>query len=154
MSTLNDTLDAVVADHQAAALTIGGSALTVVKRKLPKKEETVDAPYQVTISAAADPDEVTPIGGYPGARVYLVKYRVEMTLITPNDHDAVTNLADHEAWREATRARYQKTKPLAAVAAVKRVEIKPAPFLDRSKLADGYDYNQIVVSVWTYETRS
>ena len=48
VSVLDDIQNAVVADHQAAALTIGGNSLTVVKRKLPKKEETLDTPYQVT----------------------------------------------------------------------------------------------------------
>ncbi len=151
MSALGDILAAVVTKETTAARTVGGSALTVVKRKLPKREEPVDAAYQVNVTGAEVPDSVTRIAF---GSTYRVEYRVEITLVAPNDHDATTNQTAHEDWREAVRADYMKPGPLASVAAVKRVEIVPGALFDRSKLNEGYDYNQITLAVWTYETRA
>ncbi|MBP3956466.1 hypothetical protein J8F10_14390 [Gemmata sp. G18] len=150
MSVLNDILDAVVADHKAAKLKIGTECLRVVKRKLPKKEEGVDDHFQVTISAAEQADQIVRIAF---GNVFKVGYRVEMTLITPNDRDQLTNIDTIAAWREATRARYMKPNPI-AVSAVKQVEIIDSLFLDRSTLADGYDFDQIALQIYTFERRS
>jgi hypothetical protein len=151
MSLLNDILDAVVTEHEAVdpAPTIGGKPLTVVKRKLPKREETVDAAYQVTISGVLVPESVKRIA----RGKYMVMYAIEMTLITPNDHDAATNLPDHAAWRESTRARYMAATPLPTLATVKRIDVVTGPFLDRAMLAEGYDYDQIALNIWSYESR-
>ncbi len=150
MSVLNDILDAVVTDHKAHPLKVGGQCLKVVKRKLPKKEERVDEHYQVTISGAEEADQVTRIAF--GSR-FRVTYTVEMTLITPNDRDQITNLADIANWREQVRARYMKPNPI-AVSAVKRVEIAGGVFLDRGDLSEGFDYDQIILTIWTFEDRS
>lgn len=149
MSTLAQILDAVTADHEAAARTVGGQALTVVKRKLPKREE-VDAPYSVTVSAAEQSDRTQRIAF---GSVFMVVYRVEMTLVVPNDRDQATNLDDVTDWREATRARYMRPHPI-PVAQVKRVEIVDGALLDRPLLTEGYDFSQLVIDVTTYETRS
>lgn len=152
MSTLNDILSAVVTDHQAAALTIGANALTIAKRKLPKQEEGVDAAYQVTVSGAEQVDRVTRVG-FGG--IFRVEYLVEMTLVIPNDRDQATNIDTVAAWRESTRARYQAvTHPLTVVSAVKAVDLTDnGVWLDRTDLADGYDYDQLVIRVTTYERR-
>ncbi len=151
MSTLGTIIAAVVTKETAAARTIGANALTVVKRKLPKREEPVDAAYQVNVTGAEVPDSVTRIAF---GSTFKVEYRIEITLIAPNDHDAATTRDEHGDWREAVRADYMKPAPLMAVSAVKRVEIVPGALFDRSKLNEGYDYNQITLAVWTYETRA
>lgn len=143
MSRLNDLLDAIVADHVAAALQIGGNTLTIVKRKLPKKEETVDADYQVSIYAEPISERSDRIAN----NTYLVKYFISMTLITPNDRDALVNLVDHAAWRESTRARYEVLTTLG------RIDFRDAPFLDRTQLAEGYDYQTIAITIWSFENR-
>ncbi len=153
MSVLDTILDAVVTDHTTAALSVASNTLSAVKRKLPKKEEKVDLAYRVTVSGAEDVDSVERIAF---GSVFRVTYKIEMTLITPNDRDALTNLPEHAAWREATRARYMKattTGPLSGVSQAKRIEIVKGPFLDRRKMAQGYDYNQICLAVTTYEKR-
>lgn len=144
MSVLNDTLDKIVQDHTTAALKIGGNDLTVVKKKLPSRQETVDAAYQVNIYAEEKAEEVRRIA----QGKYLVKYFIGMTLITPNDRDTTVNLTDHIAWRESTRARYET-----GIAGLDRIDIRDALFMDRSQLADGYDYQTISITVWSYESR-
>ncbi len=151
MSVLGDILDAIVVDHQVAALTISGNALTIVKRKLPTAEEGVDAAYQVTISGAEAVDKVKRIAF--GQR-FQVEYQIEMTLLVPSDRDQLTNLDAIAAWRETTRARYQGRNPLPGVTAVKRVEIDSGVFLDRADVANGFDFDQIVIRITTYENRS
>jgi len=150
MSKLNDLLDACVAIQNTLALSVGGTVVTNVKRKLPKREETVDSSYMVTVNGAELVDAIrrAAFGGK-----YFVTYTIELTLVTPNDRDQLINLADHAAWRETTRAKYMTAGTLSGVGAVMRVEIASAPFLDRSELAVGYDYTQVVLSVQTYETR-
>lgn len=149
MSVLVEILDAVVADHLSANLSINGNLLSVVKRKLPKKEDTVDADYQVTVSGAEMVDRITPIA-FGGS--YKVSYRVEMTLIVPNDRDQLVNLDAVANWREATRVRYMVRKPL-PVDAVKQVTIVEGVFFDRTLLREGCDYDQVVIELITYETR-
>lgn len=150
MSVLNSILDEVVAIQDSLALKVESKDLRNVKRKLPKREERIDLSFQVTVNGSERVDQVKRIGF--GQR-WQVLYNVEITLITPGDRDAAQNLPDHAAWREATRAWYQKAQPF-ALAAVQRVEIVDAAFLDRSQLAAGYDYNQVALQVTTYEDRS
>ncbi len=149
-SVLDRILSAVVSKLQLAGLSAGGNLLPVVKRKLPKKQETVDEDYQVTVSGAENADQTKRIAF---GNAYKVNYTVEITLVSPNE-DQLTNLGDHTIWRESVRALFMKANPLPTVTEVKRLEIVPAPFLDRSILSQGYDYNQIVLDVWTFETRS
>lgn len=149
MSMLASILSETAAAESALALVVEGNTLTAVVRKLPKHEETVDPPYQVFVSGAEQVDQVKRIAF--GSR-WQALYQVEITLITPGDHDAAINLEAHADWREATRAWFQKPKPL-STPGVKRVEIIQAPFLNRAQLAKGYDYNQVVIQVTTYEER-
>lgn len=148
MSMLNDIFDKIVKVQRGLSLTVDGNALPVEKRKLPKREETVDTAYQVTVSGTEMVDECTRIG-FGG--VWRVLYKIDVTLMTPNDRDQLRNLADHAAWREATRAEYMKGLDLPSV---KGVEIIQSPHLARSKLAQGYDYNQVTLLVTTYERRT
>ncbi|AMV26118.1 hypothetical protein VT84_17095 [Gemmata sp. SH-PL17] len=149
-SVLDRILSAVVSKVQLDGTTVGPALMPVVKRKLPKKEERVDADYQVTVSGSENVDATRRIAF---GHVFRVEYSVEITLITPNG-DQLTHLADHTVWREATRAVFMAPKPLAGVPEVKRLEIVEAPFLDRSLLSQGYDYDQIQLTVWTFENRS
>lgn len=149
MSALNDILGAIVAKETLAAAKIGPHALTVVKRKLPQKEEA-DRAYQVTVCGAELVDRIKRIafGG-----LHKVTYSVLVTLVTPNDHDALVYLTEHTNWREAVRARY-----MAAVAPlpnlnIQQIDVVPAPMLDRSALAEGYDFDQVALEITTYETR-
>ncbi len=150
MSKLNDILDYIVAAQSTLGLQIEGKALGTVKRKLPKSEEPVDGGYQVTISGSEQVDRVKRIAF--GSR-WQVLYRVEITLVTPNDRDQLFNLTDHATWREATRAAWQVPGSV-VVDGVKRVEIVDAPFLNRSQLNAGYDYDQVVLEITTYESRT
>lgn len=150
MSKLNDILDFVKARQEALALQVGGNALTVVKRKLPKREESVDTPYMTTVSGAEVVAEVKRVA-FGGK--YFVPYVVEITLVTPNDRDQLKNLADHTAWFEATRAAYMPVGAMGAVSGVYKVDIIQAEMLDRAQIKDGYDYTQVVLRVTTFETR-
>jgi hypothetical protein len=148
MSKLNDILDAIVTKETDAAATIGENALTVVKRKLPKREEA-DAAYQVTVNGAELVDRVQRIAF---GNQFKVTYLVLVTLITPNDLDAALNLDEHAAWREAARARYMATTPLAGLG-IQQIDVTPAPFLDRAALSAAYDYNQLALEITVYESR-
>lgn len=151
MSKLNDILEFVKTKQETLAQTIGGNALTVVKRKLPKREETVDTPYMVTVSGAEQVAEVkrAAFGG-----VFFVPYVVEITLVTPNDRDELLNLADHTTWLEGTRAAYMVAGMMAAVGSIYKVDVIQGPLLDRAQIKDGYDYTQVVLRVTTHETRA
>ncbi len=150
MSKLNDILEFVAAKQTALAITIGGNALTIVKRKLPKREETVDTSYMTTVSGAEQVAEVKRVA-FGGK--YLVPYVIEITLVTPNDKDELKNLADHTTWFENTRAAYQVNGMMAAVGHVYKVDVIQAPMLDRAQIREGYDYTQVVLRVTTFETR-
>jgi hypothetical protein len=150
VSILNDILDAIVTDHTTNALTVGGNSLTIVKRKMPKRHETVDQPYQVTISGAENVDLTTRISF---DHWFKVQYNIEMTLITPSEGDTAKNLADHAQWRESVRARYMAQTPLSSVTAIQQIDVLPSPLLPRRLLVDGYDYNQILLRITTYEDR-
>lgn len=149
MSMLNDILDRVVTIQNGLGLTLDGHVLTAVKRALPKREEQVDLSFQVTVSGQEQVDECTRIG-FGGK--WRVVYSVDVTLITPNDRDMLKHLPEHTDWREATRATYMATNPL-ALPGVKGVEVVRSPMLMRSKLAKGYNYNQVSLIVTTYESR-
>lgn len=150
MSKLNDILDFVVARQAAMNFQVNGNDLTVVKRKLPKREESVDASYMVTVSGAEQIAEAkrAAFGGK-----YFTPYVVEVTLVTPNDRDQLLNLADHAAWFEATRANYKAPGALSAVGNVYNVDVVQAPMLDRAQIKEGYDYTQVVLRVTTFDTQ-
>lgn len=150
MSALNDILDAVVTLQNTLALQVAGENLTAEKRKLPKREEPVDGGFLVCVSGAEQVDQMNRIG-FGGC--WQCFYAVDITLMTPNDRDQVLALPDHAAWREGTRALYQKPLALTGVD-VRRVEVVQSPFLNRGKLAQGYDYNQVSIRVTTYERRT
>lgn len=149
MSVLSAILDAVVETEQAAGLLIGGNAITVVKRKLPTAGDAVDAAYQVTVSGAEDPERCRRIAF--NSR-WMIVYVIEITLIVPTA-DMLTNLDSVTNWREAVRRHYMGAGVLSDTA-VKRVEVEPGTLFDRSLLAANYDYDQVVLSLWTYENRS
>lgn len=149
MSKLVEILDYVVSAQDTLHLTIDGTEPQAVKRKLPKREEKVDPSLQVCVTATELVDDVRRIGF--GSK-WQCLYVVLITLITPNDRDQLLGLDDHAAWREGTRAFWQRPGSLAPVGC-KRVEIVKAPFLDRAQLANGYDYNQVALQVTTYEAR-
>ena len=150
MSKLNDILEFVKTRQTTLNLSVAGTVLTIVKRKLPKREETVDSPYMTTISGAEVVAEVKRIA-FKGK--YLVPYVVEITLVTPNDKDELINLTDHATWLETTRGAYQVDLMMVAVGSIYKVEVIQNPFLDRAQIKDGYDYTQVVLRVTTHETR-
>jgi hypothetical protein len=149
-SALSAIVSAVYDLEVLEAYSVGGSIVPVVIRKLPKRREPLDSARRITVNAVEIPDSVRRMAF--GSR-FLVKYRVEITLVEPNDNDAVTNLTEHTDWKEATRARYQAPGVLAAVG-VTRVEIDNSPLLDRRNLVDGYDFTRVGFTCWSYEDRS
>jgi hypothetical protein len=149
-SVLSLILYEVGALEIAANYTVGGDPVPVRVRKLPKRRQPIDAARMITVNAVEIPDSVRRMAF--GSR-FLVKYRVEITLVEPNDNDALTNLPDHMDWKEDTRARYQAPGVLAA-AGVTRVEIDNSPLLDRRNLVDGYDFTRVGFTCWSYEDRS
>lgn len=151
MSKLNDILEFVKANQVTLALQVNSTALTVVKRKWPKREETVDEPYMTTVSGAELVAEVKRIA-FGGK--YLVPYNIEITLVTPNDRDALACLVDHTNWLEATKASYMVAGMMNAVGNIYQVDVIQGPMLDRGQMKDGYDYSQVVLRVTTHETRT
>lgn len=149
MSVLNDVLTDMVTSIAALELTIGENALSVVKRKLPKREETVDSQYQVTVNGKEMVDQIRRIGF---GSCWQVLYNIDITLVSPTERDMLYNLDAHIAWREAVRAHFMAPSPI-AVEEVKLVVFIDSPFLDRTQLSDGYDYDQLTIQITTYERR-
>lgn len=139
MSKLNSLLDAIV----TAQGSVPGSG-PVVKRALPKVEETIDPPQQTTVSGAELVDRCVRIA-FGGK--WRIVYQVDVTLITPSDRALEKGLVEHTDWREATRIRHEK------VTGADGVELASSPMLEREKLAQGYNYTQVTLILTTYESR-
>lgn len=152
MSQLTTILDTVVQGVTALGLQLNGKVLPVVKRKLPKKQEVVDLGAQITVSGTVDVDRQKPwaFGAGTGTALYRVDYRIEITLICPNDNDAVTNLDAYTQFRESIRQAFRNA-PLAGTQVYDQ-KFDDGPFLDRGNMHDGYDYQQVVIKMSTIET--
>jgi hypothetical protein len=146
MSLLNSILDDIVST--VGSVPFNSEAVPCVKRKLPKKEETVDVQTQSTVSGEELVDRIKRIGF---GSCWQCLYRVQITLVTPNDRDQLYHMVEHTDWREGVRALFQKPK---SVAGAKRVEFVNSPMFDRGELANGYDYDQLTLEVTTYERRT
>lgn len=154
MSVLNDVLDKVVEQVDLLGLALDGTPLPVVKRKLPKKEELVDPPYQITVSKSEEPEGwrwyAFPSTSNPKGAIRK-EYLVEITTITPNDNDQLTDLDTYTEWREQVIKLFSHPKTFAGIAQVFDCNAAPGVFLKREEVSNNYDYQQVGVRVITLE---
>lgn len=160
-SKLNSLLDAVVKTIQALNCQLNGESVPVVKRKLPKKEQSVDPAVQITVCASEDVDEQK-YHDFTGAM--RVTYVFEITIISPNNDDQLTNLDIYTEWRESIRMRFKKppfvvyygTDENGALLPVTvfQMRVLPGKFLDRKLISDNYDYQMLRLEIVVIEGAS
>lgn len=153
MSTLNDCLNAMQVDVASLNLqTPGGIQIPVVIRKLPKKDETLDPPTQITICAKEVPETVKEITF--ANQVWLI-YHLLITVVSPNNtDDSATNIPLYTTWRQSIRQKFQGLNFATPITAVKNLETEQDVFLDRKAISDLYDYQAVGVEIEAVETRS
>ncbi len=157
-SVLNDILDATVTGVDGLDLVLSSepsSPIPVVKRKLPKKEEVVDPPVQITVCKSETPEQVKwyafPSTNKPKGTVR-VKYSLEVTIISPNNDDQYTNLPDYAYWREKIRVLFSTKAAFSGVSEVIDCDAKLGVYLDRDQINENYDYQTVGLIVTTIES--
>lgn len=143
-----DVLQTILADvsGQITALALGP---TVVVRKGPKKEPTVDAAAQITVSMQAKGERVV----YQAFGHKSVTWPIELTYVAPSQRDYVSGFANDTAFRQAVLTLY--TPPLALASlfpttlGIWEVRLKPDEMLPRAEIPQGVDRWTIVLEVKT-----
>jgi hypothetical protein len=126
---------------------IPSAPITVVKRKLPKKDETLQPPTQIIVCLGPKADDL----GWWSFGVKKMRYYVEITFVSPNNNDNASNLDLYTQWRQQIRNHFAKP-PLVGCASVVDLDVLGGNFLPRTgKLSTLYDYQQIIVRVTTAE---
>ncbi len=149
MSALNTILDAVVNQVGSLGISFNG-AIQVVKRKLPKKGETVDPVPQITVSNREQGEDFK---WYTFSNGLLMVYYIEVTIIAANNRDQLTNIPNYAQWREQIRTLFARPL-LNGAPTVWDMRVIPKVFLDRRMISDNYDYQQLVVQVKSAERGS
>ncbi len=149
MSVFYDIMTAVKTQIDTLSISINGSAVTSVIRKLPKKEQTVDAAAQITISPTQMEPKVTPIAF--GNR-FAHEYDVEITVISHNDNDQFTNLDTYATIKQNITNLFLLPSSI-AVTGVWNIRMLDNDFHDRKFVISGYDYMQLILRVSTIETK-
>ena len=144
MSQLNSILDAVVTRVASLGLIKDSVVIPVVKRKLPRRQETMDSPTTITVSPPDAPDSVI----YAAFGAQWWSYTVNITVVSPNDQDLASNIDTYTGWRDQIKALFMPpfaSPPLVGVPLVWDMRVKPQVLFHRSMLAMNYDYQQIAV---------
>lgn len=160
-SKLNALMDAIVATIQELNCQLNGESVPVVKRKLPKKEQQVDPAVQITVCAAEDVEDQQ-YHDFTGAM--RVTYAFEITIISPNNDDQLTNLDLYTEWRESIRMRFKKPpfvvyygtdeSGVALPVTVFQMRVLPGKFLDRNLISENYDYQMLRLEIVVIEGTS
>lgn len=149
MSSGNDLLDGVVRRIQGINPALAARPVPVVKRKAPKREETLDPPTQYTVSIDEDGLEFEYIAMGQGS----LTYPVEITLISSNEGDFLQNLPEYIRLHEAVLDLFTpKNLPLGLIPGVANVwDVRVRAdqrFIDRGALYRGlYDLTRLLVHV-------
>lgn len=145
-SVLNSILDATVKKVKQLGLSYKGGIVPVVKRKLPKKEETVDPARQITICGAQKVDKLS----WLAFGVKRMEYVVQIVIICPNNDDQASDIEIYSFWRQTIRDDFAEP-PLAGVSEVWDMDVLEGEFLNRDEISANYDYQEIPVKVTTAE---
>src|SRR5262245_49139540 len=150
---INDVLDSIVSAVAGLGLLYEGAPIAVSKRLLPQKEQEIDPATQIIVSLA--PALPQPARFCVGMLLYQLP--VEVTLVSPFRADYVTPIAglgDYYARVRdlfSTTSRTAGTFPITIPAGpdtIWKVRAGDGAFLDRPRLAAGYNYQSQVVNVW------
>lgn len=136
-SVANDILDAVVAKVEGLNLQLDGT-VPVVKRKLPKKGQTVDQPVQITVCLDEKPFTIERLS-FEDKNVEIL---VLVVIISPNRGDQATNLPLYTEWQQQIADLFEMPL-LDGVAEVWDTDVEQEVFLDRQALATSLDYQAI-----------
>jgi hypothetical protein len=142
-----DVLEAIFTDVSGliSALALGP---TIVVRKGPKKEPTVDAATQITVSMRAEGEKKKYIAFGHMATIW----PIEITLIAPSKRDYAYNLSTYTSYRQQIEALFGppfSSPLLPTTPGVYDVRLKPNEFLPRGEIPEGIDRWTIVVEVST-----
>lgn len=147
-------LDAVVAKVAALNLSLGGSAVPVVLRKLPAASEDIDDPPLIAVvpSELEGGDEPFDTGDAlcPQGR-RLRTYVVQVVVIAPANGDNVTSLPDYQKWRQRIARAFGGTDPLPTIPEFLTLEVRPGCVIDREAHSKNYDYSAVGLYVSTVE---
>jgi hypothetical protein len=154
-STYRDILDEALA--QVKLLALAGISDNVFLMKLPGVEEAIDVLPLVAIVPTEEPGEVKRVS-FEGPKQ--VRYSFDTVFIVKGKRLlALTGNADPNddyypvaAWRQQVVDLFFDPMSLkTAVASVKTTRVVPGPPLDRTRLAQNYDYSKLQVQVFTME---
>lgn len=107
-SVLNSVLAAITTQVQGLGLTVGETAVAVVRRKVPGYRRGIDTLPQVQICCSGDAEESTPFdSGVGGNHRVKVDYRVWLVLMAAGDADAVSQEADLLQARQLLRKGFE-----------------------------------------------
>lgn len=142
----NDILNAVVTGVTGLGLQLNSTTVPVRKRKVPKREETVDPGTQIVICLA----EKSPPPRYFSFGKVKATYFVQVVILVPNNADNLTNLDVYQDWKQQIRVLFQKP-PLAGVSSVYNMDPIESSFIKRSLANENYDYVEANLQVENIE---
>ena len=142
MSVLSDLLDYVKSRIDVLGLVdpVYG-VVQVVRRKLPRKAESLDPPVQITVSLPDAPDEIL----YAHFTGNWWKYTIQITVIRPTDQNVDTNIELYTEWRELIRNLFTSFVSIPAIPNVFDARVRPLTLFNRAMLASNYDYQSLSV---------
>src|SRR5262245_20075724 len=130
MSAANDVAAEILAALSALGLSVGGSPVGWIERKLPAVDDTLDVLPVGILTPPGEPDADTPFDtGAGGTGRRLHEYVYDVTLVAAGNWQLQTGLPDYRAAREAISFRFGRARPL-ATAGVLWVRPTPRALLD------------------------
>jgi hypothetical protein len=161
VSVLNDILNAVTQIVTNLGLTMNSQTVSVVLRKKAKKEpEPVDPSRQITVSPNESPEtwQRYAFGGGNISPSWKAVYKIDVTVVAPNNDDFVGNLSTYSMWRQQIRNSFTQwmtignQTPLPTVPAAIDMDVTPDSFLPLSDINSNYDDQRVSVLVTAIET--
>lgn len=140
ISIYNSILDSVVSQVNSLGLAIGAKNATVVKRKLPAYEESIDGPLPMIAVVPSEKPEYVKKLGFEDSKE--VGYTVQVVIIAANNRDMATNLDAYLNWRKSIRDLF-RSAPLSGVSQVWDMETLPDVPIDRAVVNQDYDYSSL-----------
>lgn len=157
IAMLTQVLNAIVQDIEGLALELvynvnnvpTAQPATVVKRKGVKREPGVDQPFQITVCKSDEPEDQD----YLAFGQSTTRWKIDITIVAPNQKDWLTNLDQYAAMREQIRTLYLPPKlnnsVLANASGIWEVRVDPRGFLDREQMANLFDESTVFLNVRT-----
>lgn len=143
---LDAILDAVVVGVESLGLTYGEGTeedlVPVVKRKIAKREKGIDPAVQITVSGSVRSPAMVPRAFGRRLEVFIV----DITVVSSNNNDQLSNLDLYAAWRTAIERKFF-APPLYGVSEVFDLNILQGSFLDVENIQANYDVQLVRVEV-------